>query len=103
MIKTQRLVQRSDYNPAFHSSPMTFETKISDRALEVGDVVLFSCNGNGRGGHFRVTAKVTKVNRKTFKATELPRSYRPGTLWSVSYESDGDIYIDLDRTANEQI
>lgn len=72
----------------------------SNRPLQVGDVVHFTCNGRGRGGHFNVTARVTKVNKKTFKATELPRSYSPGTLWNVSISEEtaarfGNIYINL--------
>jgi len=51
--------------------------------LKVGDVINFLCNGRGRGGHYGVTAKVTKVNRMTVAATEQPRSYSPGMLWRV--------------------
>lgn len=51
--------------------------------LEVGKVVVFTCNGSGRGGHYQVTATVTKVNRKTVKAVEANRSYRPGTNWTI--------------------
>ena len=52
--------------------------------LVVGEEFHFTCNGRGRGGHYSVFAKVTKVNRKTVAALELPRSYWPGTRWSVS-------------------
>jgi len=51
--------------------------------VNVGDKVEFTCNGRGRGGHYHVTAVVTKVNRKTIQATEADRSYRPGTLWRL--------------------
>jgi len=52
-----------------------------------GDKITFLCNGSGRGGHFNVYAEVTKVNRKTLDAVELPRSYRPGTRWRVSLDT----------------
>ena len=52
--------------------------------MKVGDLIEFTCNGRGRGGHYHVTAVVTKVNRKTVDATEAERSYLPGTLWRVS-------------------
>jgi hypothetical protein len=54
--------------------------------------VEFSCNGRGRGGHYHVTAIVTKINRKTFLATEAERSYHPGTLWRLKLDGEG-IYI----------
>ena len=50
-------------------------------ACFVGQTVHFTCNGKGRGGHYHVTAVVTKVNRKTAHLTEKERSYRPGSLW----------------------
>lgn len=52
--------------------------------IKVGDIVSFACNGRGRGGHYRVKAEVTKINRKTFEATEADGSYKPGCLWKVS-------------------
>lgn len=64
---------------------------INTKELEVGDTIHFSCNGSGRGGHYGVTALVTKVNRVTVKALESFGSYRPGTLWNVSVNPD--IYI----------
>lgn len=52
--------------------------------MKIGDIIEFTCSGSGRGGHYYVRAEVTKVNRKTVNATELPKSYRPGSLWNVS-------------------
>ena len=60
--------------------------------LKDGDVIQFTCNGRGRGGHYNVTATVTKVNRKTVKATERERSYRPGTLWNVAVNEDTVVF-----------
>jgi hypothetical protein len=54
--------------------------------LNVGDKITFRCNGRGRGGHFNVTAIVTKIKRKTIDCTEAERSYRPGTPWCVNKE-----------------
>jgi hypothetical protein len=69
-------------------------TKItSPSQLKVGDKIDFTCNGSGRGGHYRVGAIVTKVNRKTVAATEAERSYRPGTLWRVAINEDTPAYI----------
>ncbi len=48
----------------------------------VGQIVYFTCNGRGRGGHYSVRAVVTKVNSKNALLTEAPRSYSPGTLWN---------------------
>lgn len=62
--------------------------------LYVGDKVEFTCNGRGRGGHYHVTAVVTKINRKTFQATEADKSYRPGTHRSLKLDSE--IYIQKD-------
>jgi hypothetical protein len=101
MIRTKKLVPRIGYVPGDKmSSPLTWEYGYAGRDLQVGDVVEFLCNGRGRGGHVCVHAKVTKVNRKTFKATELPRSYSPGTLWNVNIAyalepGNGGITIDL--------
>lgn len=61
--------------------------------VQIGDTIEFSCNGRGRAGHYRVTAVVTKVNRKTVCATEKERSYRPGTLWRVSQDEDSPVVI----------
>jgi hypothetical protein len=52
--------------------------------VKVGDIICFACNGRGRGGHYGVTAVVTKVNKKTLACTEKERSYRPGTLWVIT-------------------
>lgn len=51
--------------------------------LQEGMIVRFACNGRGRGGHCSVTARVDKINRKTFNATEVDGSYQPGKLWNV--------------------
>lgn len=64
----------------------------TEASLKVGDRVQFLCNGRGRGGHYRVTAFVTKIKRKTFDCTEAERSYRPGTLWNIS-KTDDTIYL----------
>lgn len=45
-------------------------------------IVYFTCDGRGRGGHYSVRAIVTKVNSKNALLTELPGSYRPGTRWN---------------------
>jgi len=50
--------------------------------MKIGDKIEFTCNGKGRGGHYHVTAIVTKVNRKNVLASEAERSYRPGTRWN---------------------
>lgn len=103
MIRTKQLVANPEYNPDLPKSitnqNLKWEYGYAD-GLKVGDVVVFLCNGRGRGGHFQVTARVTKVNKKTFKATELPRSYYPGTLWTVNYTPEmedrfGEIHIHL--------
>jgi hypothetical protein len=66
------------------------------RDFQKGDRISFACNGRGRGGHFNVTAVVSRVNRKTVSATEAPRSYSPGTLWRVTKEpQDFTIYVEL--------
>lgn len=80
--------------------PLVWRFENAERNLRVGDHVEFLCNGKGRGGHVRVFAKVTKVNRKTFKAVEWNRSYAPGTNWTVNIEyalqpGNGGITIDL--------
>jgi hypothetical protein len=110
MIKQKELIPDPEFDP---SRPVNYMGTISERNrplmlkfsdagrnLQVDDVVEFLCNGRGRGGHVRVFAKVTKVNHKTFKATELPRSYAPGTLWNVNIAyalepGNGGITIDL--------
>ena len=56
--------------------------------LKIGDQVWFFCNGRGRGGHYRVHVEVKKINKKTFKAVEMPRSYSPGTEWTVHSSTD---------------
>lgn len=55
-------------------------------ACYVGQTVHFTCNGRGRGGHYFVTAVVTKVNSKNALLTEKERSYRPGTRWNWPIE-----------------
>jgi hypothetical protein len=52
----------------------------------VGQTVHFTCNGKGRGGHYHVTAVVTKVNAKNALLTEKARSYAPGTRWNWPIE-----------------
>jgi hypothetical protein len=51
-------------------------------ACFVGQTVHFTCNGKGRGGHYHVTAVVTKVNSKNALLTEKERSYWPGSRWN---------------------
>lgn len=112
MIMQRELVQNPDFNPALPANwggvpgtvnrPNLWKYSEAGRNLQPGDVVEFLCNGRGRGNHVRVFAKVTKVNRKTFKALELPRSYSPGTNWTVNIEyalepGNGGITIDLTR------
>lgn len=53
----------------------------------VGQVVRFTCNGRGRGGHYGVVAVVTKVNQKNALLTEAPGSYWPGSKWSWPIEN----------------
>lgn len=68
------------------------------RDFKQGDRIHFLCNGRGRGGHFNVTAVVDKVNPKTLKATEQPRSYSPGTKWVLPKAYDeryGETYVEL--------
>jgi len=110
MIKQKEMIPDPEFDPSRPVNYMgvgaernrQFIWKFSDvnRPLREGDVVEFLCNGRGRGGHVRVFAKVTKVNRKTFQATELPRSYSQGTRWNVNIEhalepGNGGITIDL--------
>ena len=64
----------------------------SSESPKVGDTAGFMCNGRGRGGHFSVTAKITKVNSKTLKLVESPGSYSPGTRWNVDKDIP-DLYI----------
>jgi hypothetical protein len=112
MIQTKELVPNPLFNPALPvnwgmtpgqlNRPNQWEYKDAGRGLQVGDMVEFLCNGRGRGGHVRVFAQVTKVNRKTFKAVEWNRSYAPGTNWTVNIEyalqpGNGGITIDLTR------
>src|SRR3954462_12082748 len=96
MLRIKKMVPNPQYDPAVpHPQPFIWEYKDADRDLQIGDVVHFLCNGRGRGGHYRVTARVTKVNKKTFKALELPRSYSPGTRWTVHIDTEDCIEIDL--------
>lgn len=50
----------------------------------IGDTVSFACNGQGRGGHYNVTAKIIKINPKTLIVLEMEGSYRPGIEWRVN-------------------
>ena len=69
--------------------------KESDELPKVGDTIGFTCNGRGRGGHYHVTARITKVNAKTLNATEALRSYSPGTPWKIDKDiPDLCIYLD---------
>ena len=52
----------------------------------VGQTVHFTCNGRGRGGHYCVTAIVTKVNQKNALLTEAEGSYWPNSKWSWPIE-----------------
>lgn len=49
------------------------------KTLAVGDEVFFG-SVPGYGGH-GATCIVTKINRKSIKATERPGSYKPGIQW----------------------
>lgn len=87
------------YDPKLINKPTVWEYKEATQ-LNVGDHVEFLCNGRGRGGHHTVFAMVTKVNKKTFKATEWNRSYAPGTHWTVNIAyaeepGNGGIVINL--------
>lgn len=105
MIQTKQLHPNPKFNPALPEDwmtnrPLVWRFENAERNLREGDHVEFLCNGRGRGGHVRVFAKVTKVNRKTFKAVEWNRSYAPGTNWTVNIEhalepGNGGITIDL--------
>jgi hypothetical protein len=94
MIRTMALVPNPRFGENQFQTKFAWEYKTENRNLQVGDVVSFACNGRGRGGHYNVTARITKINKKTFAATELPRSYRPGTLWQV-YMDGKEVYVDL--------
>ncbi len=65
-----------------------------------GAKVEFTCNGRGRGGHYRVTAVVTKVRAKSFDAVEAERSYRPGTNWRVSFNLSDEDTLYIHRSAS---
>jgi len=105
MILQKEMIPNPDHNPDLPTDwaknrPLIWKFSDAGRPLQPGDVVEFLCNGRGRGGHLCVHARVTKVNRKTFKATELPRSYAPGTSWTVNIAyalepGNGGITIDL--------
>ena len=62
--------------------------------LKVGDTVEFTCNGKGRGGHYNVTAIVSKVMLKKFWVVEANGSYRPGTLWTLPLDAE-NLYVKL--------
>lgn len=104
MIQTKQLITNPNYNSVLPEKagnhPMMWQWNPLNRSLLPGDMVEFLCNGRGRGGHVRVLAKVTKVNRKTFKAVEWKRSYAPGTNWTVNIEyalepGNGGITVNL--------
>lgn len=76
---------------------MKLERVNSPAELKVNDLIDFTCNGSGRGGHYSVKAIVTKVNRKTVAATEYNGSYKPGTLWRVTINPDSPAYKILDQ------
>src|SRR4051794_16087526 len=96
-ILTRQLAPNPKHNPADpNSRPNVWVFEQANRSLFVGDIVSFTGNGRGRGGHYSVTVKVTKVNRKTFKGVEVPRSYKPGTEWTVDLDNENlAIYIEL--------
>ena len=82
-MKTKQLVDgKWDYGPLL-------------RKLSVGDIVTFTGNGRGRGGHYSVTLTITKVNRVTVEATEAKGSYRPGTLYIFNPLKLNDAYLEL--------
>ena len=62
--------------------------------LKDGDTIEFTCNGKGRGGHYNVTALVTKVMPKKIWAIEANGSYRPGTLWTLPLNAE-NLYVKL--------
>lgn len=64
-----------------------------NRPLRIGDRFEFTCNGSGRGGHYGVTANITKINRKTVDATEAERSYSPGTRWRVRMTQINEVIL----------
>jgi len=66
-----------------------------DRPYQVGDIVSFTCNGAGRGGHYNVTGRVTGVNRKTIDVLEAHRSYLPGTPWRLNFCGGLSIWVEL--------
>lgn len=68
--------------------------RVDPSTLQVGDVVRFTGNGKGRGGHCNVTVRVDKINRKTFNATEVEGSYRPGTLWGIGLDTQLYKWVD---------
>lgn len=54
-----------------------------EKELAVGSRVYFG-GIRGRGGH-GAHAIITKMNKKTFLATEYKGSYVPGMEWRISY------------------
>lgn len=110
MIKQKECIPSPNFDPTrpvnymgwgpTHNPEFIWKFSDANRNLQKGDVVEFLCNGRGRGGHVRVFAEVTKVNRKTFDAIELPRSYAQGTRWRINIAyalepGNGGITIDL--------
>jgi hypothetical protein len=53
--------------------------------IQVGTEIYVGCSGRGGHGAYIV---VEKVNRKSVVGTEREGSYRPGTPWRVSHDSE---------------
>jgi len=103
MIYLKKWVDNPDYvpgTPRTSNAPggkWTYEDL--QRELRVDDIIGFTCNGYGRGGHYHVSGVVTKVNRKTVDVTEIPRSYHPGTLWRLHKERElAEGYITVEQS-----
>lgn len=98
MIRTSEWVPNPDHNPADPASkPGTRVYGDLNHQLRENDIVQFTCNGRGRGGHYSVYARVTKIKRKTFDALEIPRSYSPGTRWNLLLDDPnrGELIVHL--------
>ena len=50
------------------------------KTIAIDDLVFMPGAYPTHGAHMRVT----KINRKSFRAVEEPGSYKPGTVWIVS-------------------
>lgn len=57
----------------------------NEKELTVGSRVFFG-GIRGRGGH-GAHAIITKMNKKTFLATEVKGSYVPGMKWRIGYNT----------------